>query len=153
MKHLSICCALATFAVMAMMAFGQNETKTTKGERGKGKGAAGSSRVIISASAAEGAETGSPSVAAAASTSPAEFAPMGVKTTKAEAADPYFTGNERLQTFVNLLPNAHFAPTVTGWEDTAKAVTNAAQSVYLGSASPEAALKKAETEANAALGK
>ena len=74
-------------------------------------------------------------------------------TTKAEAADPYFTGNERLQTFVNLLPNAHFAPTVTGWEDTAKAVTNAAQSVYLGSATPEAALKKAETEANAALGK
>ena len=74
-------------------------------------------------------------------------------TTKAEAADPYFTGNERLQTFVNLLPNAHFAPTITGWEDTAKAVTNAAQSVYLGQATPEAALKKAEEEANKALNK
>jgi len=74
-------------------------------------------------------------------------------TTKAEAADPYFTGNERLQTFVNLLPNAQFAPTITGWEDTAKAVTNALQSVYLGTATPEAALKKAEDIANQALGK
>lgn len=74
-------------------------------------------------------------------------------TTKAEAADPYFTGNARLQTFVNLLPAAHFAPTITGWEDTAKAVSNAVQSVYLGTATPEAALKKAETEANAALGR
>jgi len=74
-------------------------------------------------------------------------------TTKAEAADPFFTGNARLQTFVNLLPSAHFAPTITGWEDTAKAVSNAAQSVYLGTATPEAALKKAEAEANLALGK
>lgn len=39
MKHLSILCALATFAFMAMMAFGQSETKAAKGERGKGKGA------------------------------------------------------------------------------------------------------------------
>ena len=74
-------------------------------------------------------------------------------TTTAEAADPYFTGNERLQTFVKLLPAAHFAPTVTGWEDTAKAVSDAVQSVYLGKAEPKAALDAAATQANAALGK
>ncbi|MCW3477718.1 ABC transporter substrate-binding protein [Limobrevibacterium gyesilva] len=74
-------------------------------------------------------------------------------TTKAEAADPYFTGNERLQTFVSLLPNAHFAPTVTGWEDTAKAVSDAVQSVYVGKAQPEPALKAAADQADQALGK
>jgi multiple sugar transport system substrate-binding protein len=74
-------------------------------------------------------------------------------TTKAEAADPYFTQNAKLQVFVKLLPTAHFAPTVTGWEDTAKAVSDAVQSVYLGHATPEAALKAAATQADAALGK
>jgi ABC-type sugar transport system permease subunit len=53
-------------------------------------------------------------------------------TTVEEAKDPAFTQNERLKVFVDLLPNARFAPTVTGWEDTAKAVTDAVQSVYLG---------------------
>lgn len=74
-------------------------------------------------------------------------------TTQAEAQDPYFTDNARLKTFVDLLPSAHFAPTVTGWEDTAKAVTDAVQSVYVGTAQPEAALKQAASRANEALGK
>lgn len=74
-------------------------------------------------------------------------------TTKAEAEDPYFTGNERLQTFVKLLPDAHFAPTITGWEDTAKAVSDAVQSVYVGKAQPEAALQQAAGIADQALGK
>ena len=74
-------------------------------------------------------------------------------TTKAAAADPFFTNNARLQTFVNLLPSAHFAPTVTGWEDTAKAVTDAVQSVYLGKAQPAAALKQAAQIADQSLGK
>ncbi len=74
-------------------------------------------------------------------------------TTKAEADDPYFTGNANLQVFVKLLPNARFAPTVTGWEDTAKAVSDAVQSVYLGKAEPAAALKAAADQANQALGK
>jgi multiple sugar transport system substrate-binding protein len=74
-------------------------------------------------------------------------------TTKDEAADPYFTENKRLQVFVSLLPNAHFAPTVTGWEDTAKAVSDAVQSVYLGKAQPDAALKQAADLANQSLGK
>ncbi len=74
-------------------------------------------------------------------------------TTKAAAADPYFTQNERLQTFVKLLPSAHFAPTVTGWEDTAKAVSDAVQSVYLGKDQPAPALKHAAELADQALGK
>ena len=48
---------------------------------------------------------------------------------------------------------AKFAPTVTGWEDTAKAVTNAMQSIYLGKAKPADALNQAATEANKSLGK
>ncbi len=74
-------------------------------------------------------------------------------TTLAEGTDPYFTENVRLKTFVDLLPSAHFAPTVTGWEDTAKAVTDAVQSVYIGKAEPAAALKQAAERANMALGK
>lgn len=74
-------------------------------------------------------------------------------TTKEEAADPAFTANARLKVFVDLMPDAHFAPTVTGWEDTAKAVTDAIQSVYLGTAQPEAALAGAAAKANMALGK
>jgi multiple sugar transport system substrate-binding protein len=74
-------------------------------------------------------------------------------TTQAEAEDPYFTSNARLQTFVNLLPTAHFAPTITGWEDTAKAVTDALQSVYLGKAEPAAALAQAAKTADESLGK
>lgn len=74
-------------------------------------------------------------------------------TTKAAAADPLFTNNKRLNIFVGLLPNARFAPTVTGWEDTAKAVTDALQAVYLGKASPADALKQAAARANQSLGK
>jgi multiple sugar transport system substrate-binding protein len=74
-------------------------------------------------------------------------------TTKAEAEDPYFTGNERLQTFVKLLPTAHFAPTITGWEDTAKAVTDSLQAVYLGKTEPAAALAQAAKVADESLGK
>jgi multiple sugar transport system substrate-binding protein len=74
-------------------------------------------------------------------------------TTTAEATDPYFTDNARLKVFVDLLPTAHFAPTVTGWEDTAKAVTDAVQSVYVNHADPAAALKDAAARADESLGK
>lgn len=73
-------------------------------------------------------------------------------TTKDEAAAPQFADPDT-KAFVNLLPNARFAPTVTGWEDTAKAVSDAMQAVYLGKAKPEAALKQAAEDANKALGK
>ncbi|HUC17547.1 MAG TPA: sugar ABC transporter substrate-binding protein [Acetobacteraceae bacterium] len=72
-------------------------------------------------------------------------------TTKAAAADPYFTDNKQLQIFVSLLPEAHFAPTIPGWEGMAQAVIDAVQSVYLGKADPEAALKLASAQADRAL--
>jgi multiple sugar transport system substrate-binding protein len=73
-------------------------------------------------------------------------------TTKAEATDPAFQDPDT-QAFIALLPHARFAPTVTGWEDTAKAVTNAMQSIYLGKAKPADALNQAAAEANKSLGK
>jgi multiple sugar transport system substrate-binding protein len=72
-------------------------------------------------------------------------------TTKAEAADPAFTENKRLQTFVNLLPEAQFAPTIPGWEDVAKAVIDSLQAVYTGQAQPAPALQQAAQRANQAL--
>ena len=74
-------------------------------------------------------------------------------TTKEEATDPFFTENDKLKVFVSLLPSAHFAPTVTGWEDTAKAVTDAVQAAYLGQATPEQALQRAAERANQSLNK
>ncbi len=72
-------------------------------------------------------------------------------TTKAEASDPVFNDPDT-KAFIALLPQARFAPTVSGWEDTAKAVTNAMQSIYLGKAQPSDALKHAASEANQSLG-
>lgn len=72
-------------------------------------------------------------------------------TTKAGAADPYFTNNARLQKFVSLLPEARFAPTINGWEGVAKAVIDNLQAVYLGKAQPEAALKRAAQLGDQAL--
>ena len=73
-------------------------------------------------------------------------------TTKEEAAAPQFEDADT-KAFVNLLPTARFAPTITGWEDTAKAVSDAMQAVYLNKAKPADALKRAAEEANKALGK
>ncbi len=74
-------------------------------------------------------------------------------TTKPAAADPYFTKNERLNSLVKLLPSAHLAPTMSGWDAAAKAVSDAVQSVYLGEARPDEALKAAAAAADVALGK
>lgn len=73
-------------------------------------------------------------------------------TTKEEAGAPQFADADT-KAFVNLLPTARFAPTITGWEDTAKAVSDAMQAVYLNKAKPADALKRAAEEANKALGK
>jgi len=73
-------------------------------------------------------------------------------TTKEEATAPQFADADT-KAFVALLPSARFAPTITGWEDTAKAVSDAMQSVYLGKAKPADALKTAALEADKALGK
>ena len=74
-------------------------------------------------------------------------------TTKAVADDPYFADNPRLKVFVNLMPEAHFAPVISGWEDVAKDVIDGLQSVYLGNAQPQPALQQAAQKADQALGK
>ncbi len=74
-------------------------------------------------------------------------------TTKAVADDPYFADDPRLKVFVNLMPNAHFAPVISGWEDVAKDVIDALQSVYLGNAQPAPALQQAAQKADQALGR
>ncbi|MFP4896213.1 ABC transporter substrate-binding protein [Paraburkholderia sp. EG304] len=83
-----------------------------------------------------------------------EFSKMEgfLPTTKAEASDPALNGPDT-KAFIALLPNARFAPTVTGWEDTAKVVSDAMQAVYLGKAQPAAALNAAAENANRSLGK
>ena len=40
------------------------------------------------------------------------------------------------------MPHAHFAPVISGWEDVAKDVIDALQSVYLGNAQPQAGIEK-----------
>lgn len=65
--------------------------------------------------------------------------------------DPSFADDPRLKVFVDLMPHAHFAPVISGWEDVAHDVINALQSVYLGNAQPEAALKSAAAQANQVL--
>ncbi len=72
-------------------------------------------------------------------------------TTKAVAEDPSFANDPRLKVFVDLMPRAHFAPVIVGWEDVAKDVIDALQSVYLGNAQPAAALKHASTQADQVL--
>ncbi len=74
-------------------------------------------------------------------------------TTTAVAQDPNFANDPRLKVFVGLMPNAHFAPVITGWEDVAKDVIDALQSVYLGNAQPAPALQQAAAKANQALGR
>lgn len=74
-------------------------------------------------------------------------------TTTAEAADPYFADNEQLKVFVDLLPNAKFAPLIANWEGMAAAVSRHVQAVYLGKEEPKAALDAAASEANQAIGK
>ena len=74
-------------------------------------------------------------------------------TTKAVADDPYFADNPRLKVFVNLMPQAHFAPVISGWEDMAKDVIDGLQSVYLGNAQPQPALEQAAQKADQVLGK
>ncbi|MFO1349643.1 MAG: sugar ABC transporter substrate-binding protein [Gammaproteobacteria bacterium] len=71
--------------------------------------------------------------------------------TKAVAAEPYFTDSEDLKAFAQVLPHAHFAPTIAGWEEVADATVRAMQRIYLGEADPKTALEAAADEANKVL--
>jgi len=62
------------------------------------------------------------------------------------AKDPYFTNNEKLNAFVELLPTAKFAPIIPNWEKIAQTTTTMLQNVYLGKAQPQAALDSAASD-------
>jgi multiple sugar transport system substrate-binding protein len=72
---------------------------------------------------------------------------------KEEAADPYFAENADLKVFASLLPNARFAPVITGWEEIANTTSNALQKIYLGEGEIEPTLKDAAAKANEILAK
>ncbi|MBZ9770660.1 sugar ABC transporter substrate-binding protein [Mesorhizobium sp. CA6] len=72
---------------------------------------------------------------------------------KEEAKMEYYVNNADLAAFTALLPDARFAPVIPGWEEIAQITSDAMQKIYLGSATPEAALKEAADKANAVLTK
>ncbi len=73
-------------------------------------------------------------------------------TTREEAGDPVFS-DPVTKAFIGFLPTAKFTPAIAGWEDVAKMISNAMQSIYLGKAKPEDALKAAAIQANRVLKK
>jgi multiple sugar transport system substrate-binding protein len=77
------------------------------------------------------------------------FLPVNAK----EAADPYFADNTDLKVFTSLLPHAHFAPVIPGWEDIAQTTSNAVQKIYLGQGEIEPTLKEAAAKINETLQK
>ncbi len=70
---------------------------------------------------------------------------------KEVAAAPAFADNPVLKAFTALLPDARFAPLITGWEQAADATISALQRIYLGQAEPKAALDQAAQEVNKAI--
>jgi multiple sugar transport system substrate-binding protein len=69
------------------------------------------------------------------------------------AALPEFSENADLKEFTALLPDARFAPVITGWEEIAEITSNAVQTIYLGDAEAKAALDGAAAQINGILGK
>lgn len=62
---------------------------------------------------------------------------------KEVAADPTFAEDPQLKAFTDMLPYARFAPLVPDWELMADTTSAALQNIYLGNATPEAALGEA----------
>jgi multiple sugar transport system substrate-binding protein len=71
----------------------------------------------------------------------------------AESKDPFFADNADLKVFASLLPKAHFAPVIPGWEDIAQTTVNAVQTIYLGKGEIEPTLKDAAAKVDATLAK
>ena len=69
---------------------------------------------------------------------------------QASSKDPVFTSNKNLKVFLDLLPQARFAPLDARWTRIMEEGGKALQSVYLNQASPKDALDKAVQNVNAA---
>ncbi|WP_181706408.1 ABC transporter substrate-binding protein [Chthonobacter rhizosphaerae] len=68
-----------------------------------------------------------------------------------EAKMDYYVNNADLKEFTALLPDARFAPVITGWEEIAQITSDALQKIYLGEGDVEATLKDAAAKADAIL--
>ena len=64
------------------------------------------------------------------------------------AKDPVFTGNEKLKVFLDMLPDAKFAPMDPRWTRIMEEGGKALQAVYLGESGPQEALDKAVANVN-----
>jgi multiple sugar transport system substrate-binding protein len=72
--------------------------------------------------------------------------------TKAEAEAPELAGDPELKGFIDMLPYAKFAPTLSNWEEMADATASALQRVYLGEADAATALGEAAAKIDGLLG-
>lgn len=68
------------------------------------------------------------------------------------AATPAFADNADLKEFTALLPDARFAPVITGWEEIAAKTSDAVQRIYLGDADVKESLDDAAASINDILG-
>ncbi|RYH07559.1 sugar ABC transporter substrate-binding protein [Tropicimonas sp. IMCC6043] len=73
--------------------------------------------------------------------------------TKNVAAEEYYTTDKDIAGFAAGLPYAKFAPTIANWEEIADTTVRALQQIYLGQATPEAALTEAAGTINQIRGK
>ncbi len=73
--------------------------------------------------------------------------------TKSIVAQDYYTKNPDLSTFATGLTYAKFTPTVKDWAEMADITSRSLQTIYLGQATPEAAMKAAAGQVNAILAK
>ncbi len=64
------------------------------------------------------------------------------------AATPAFADNADLKEFTALLPDARFAPVITGWEEIAAKTSDAVQRIYLGDADIKESLDDAAASIN-----
>ncbi len=72
--------------------------------------------------------------------------------TKAIVSQEYYTKNPDLSTFAGGLSYAKFTPTVKDWAEIADITSRALQTIYLGQATPESAMKDAAIQINGILG-
>ena len=73
--------------------------------------------------------------------------------TKDELADPHFQQNKDIKAFADGLAFAQFQPNVKGYDQVIDITRSALQRIYLGEATPEAALKDAAAAVNKARGR
>ena len=69
------------------------------------------------------------------------------------AAEDYYKTDPDVSGFAAGLPYAKFAPTIANWEQIADTTVRALQQIYLGEATPKAALDSAAAEINQIRGK